>query len=157
MAQIKVSELPTASYFDDDDYMMIVQNNTSKKIAKTNMNVSYAYSTNETVIGKWINDKPIYRKVINTNTLIPDQDDYKTIAHGISNLDKLVGLNSIAHNNSDNTYFDFNNFTGTDGNGDFVTTIRIFVDNTNIYIFNGAILYDVDDAYVILEYTKTTD
>ena len=156
MAEIKVSELPTASYFNDDDYTMIVQNNTSKKIAKENMNVSYKYSTSETVVGKWIDNKPIYRKVINTNSLLPDQSDYKQIAHGITNLDKVVGLKCIA-DDGNGAYFDFNNFTGTDANNDFVSTIKIYIDNTNITIFNGSILYSVDDAYFTIEYTKTTD
>ena len=156
MAQIKVSELPTASNFNDDDYTMIVQNNTSKKIAKENLNMSYKYSTSEIVVGKWIDNKPIYRKVINTNSLLPDPADMKTIPHGISNMDKVVGLKCIADTGS-GTYFDFNNFVGLDENEDFPITIRVWIDNTNVYIQNGAFLYYVDDAYITIEYTKTTD
>ena len=151
MANIKMSELPTATNFNDDDYTMIVQNNTTKKITKENMYGNYNYSTTENVIGQWIDGKPIYRKVISTNSLAGSQD-YKEIPHGISNMDKIVSLKCIAKDEND-VYFDFNNLTGTTG----TTSIKVFIDNTNISVYNGAIIGPVNEAYFILEYTKTTD
>ena len=156
MAEIKVSELPTAYNFNDDDYTMIVQNNTSKKIAKENMNISYKYSTNEIVVGKWIDDKPIYRKVISTNSLLPTGPDYLEIPHGISDMNKVVNIKCIAKN-EDNTYFDFNNFNTVNESGEPNKAVRTFVDNTNISVYGGAFVYNVIEAYFILEYTKTAD
>ena len=85
MANIKVSEMTEATSFDDDDYTMIVQANQNKKISKENMMQSVenditaidnkisnfnTYSTEETNTGKiWIDNKPIYRKVIDLGTL----------------------------------------------------------------------------------------
>lgn len=155
MAEIKVSELPTASNFNDDDYTMIVQNNTSKKITKENMNISYKYSTNEIVVGKWINDKPIYRKVISTNSLLPAETDYLQIPHGISDMGEVVSIKCIGKTD-DNMYFDFTNYTWF---GDQEGTIHTFIDNTNINILyqGSGNLYFARKAYFILEYTKITD
>lgn len=155
MANIKVSELPTATKFNDDDYTMIVQNNTTKKITKENMYGNYIFSTNETVVGKWIDDKPIYRKVITTNSLV-GSEDYKQISHGISNIDNIVSLKCIAKDEND-VSFDFNNFTGTTENNEFINSIKVFVDNTDIFVYHGAIISFVNEAHFILEYTKTTD
>lgn len=85
MANIKVSEMTEATSFDDGDYTMIVQANQNKKISKENMMQSVenditaidnkisnfnTYSTEETNTGKiWIDNKPIYRKVIDLGTL----------------------------------------------------------------------------------------
>ena len=115
------------------------------------------YSTTEQVVGKWINDKPIYRKVINVSDLTPDADDTKIIAHGISNMSMVVNIKCIA-NNGENMYFDFNNYTWYETQ-DVWSSLHTFVDNTNIYVvYQGAQnLSFVSDAYFILEYTKTTD
>lgn len=151
MANIKVSELPTATQFNDDDYTMIVQNNTTKKISKENMYGNYIYSSNEVVVGKWIDDKPIYRKVVSTDSLVGEQD-YKNIPHGINNFSKLVGLKCIA-NDSLGTFFDFNNYSSEENN----IPVSVFVDYTNIIVLHGATAYYVNEAYFILEYTKTID
>lgn len=152
MANIKVSELPTATQFNDDDYTMIIQNNTTKKIAKENMYRNYIYSNNEVVIGKWIDDKPIYRKVINTNSIVGEQD-YKEIPHGINNLDKIVSLKCIA-DNGEGLFFDFNNYQAT---SETSLSVHVFVDDTNIIVYDGVTINWVDEVHFILEYTKTTD
>lgn len=157
MANIKMSELPTATQFNDDDYTMIVQNNTSKKISKENMYGNYKYSTTENVIGQWIDGKPIYRKVVTSNTLSPSSEDYLEIPHGISNIETVVNIKCIARiNDGLNNHFDFNNYAWfTEQTG----TVHTFVGDTNILInYQGSgILYYIDKAYFILEYTKTTD
>ena len=49
------------------------------------------YSTTETVVGTWIDDKPIYRKIL-TNVTISLTNDAQDIPHGISNFSDLVDL-----------------------------------------------------------------
>lgn len=158
MANKKISELLTATQFNDDDYTIIVQSNTTKKIAKENMYRNYMFSANEKEIGKWIDDKPIYRKVITVNNLTPDTIDTKTILHNISNLDTLVGLKCMAYNGD--TWFDFNNYTWyNEGESTINSTLHTFVGDTSIYVvYQGPhYLYAIESAYFVLEYTKTTD
>ena len=47
------------------------------------------YSTNETIVGKWINGKPIYRKTVefSTSTLSAGEN---YIAHGLQNIELLM-------------------------------------------------------------------
>ena len=148
MANIKVSELPTATNFNDDDYTMIVQNNTTKKITKENMYGNYKYSTTENIIGQWIDGKPIYRKVINVGNLLPEGEyNTKEVAHNITNLDKVINMKCIAY--MDDVYFDFNNYA--DG------SLEVFVNNQNVIIVFNTNYPFANNAYTTIEYTKTTD
>ena len=63
-------------------------NKTNLVNALNEVNNSIIYSTTEKVVGKWINNKPLYRKVISTGSL--PNASVKNINHGISNLDKYI-------------------------------------------------------------------
>lgn len=100
------------------------------------------YSLNETLTGKkWINNKPIYRKIVRI-TLTAQQSGTPS---NISNLDIVTSFGGI-----------------TDGglpiNFDFKNTFYIstFMDTGVIYnvCSDG---YVGEQAYIIIEYTKTTD
>lgn len=107
------------------------------------------YSTSEKIVGRWINNKPIYRKV-----LVVPKSQLSTnfnLAHGISNLDLMITARGMAKNSNDmNTmpwyastnYFNFLN--------DIDTTYIHGALATNNY--NKLVT-----MYFILEYTKTTD
>ena len=155
MANIKISQMPTATNFEDDDYLMIVQSNKNKKITKANMNFDYAYSSNEIIIGKWIDDKPLYRKVITISGGIASGES--TYAHNISNVD-IININSgksFMWNTTigksqmlpTNQYDTVDNFDRLD----------MSVDRTNINILSEGGWGNDWVAYVTLEYTKTTD
>ena len=132
----------------------LVNNNTS---INQNITRNASYSTTETEIGTWINDEPLYRKVIVVDDLTPT-DNYLEISHNITNLKTVTSLKTIAYDGL-NAYFDFNNFTWYDENLSETTlnsTVHVFVDNTNIMVvYQGthSINY-VTKAYFILEYTK---
>lgn len=113
----------------------------------TNINNSITtkttYSTNETRVGTWIDNKPIYRKVVTGNL------SSGSIAHGLTN---VTFVNSYGHFIS--------------GSGAFMPlpSLRIgapdyscgyYVNATNI-IFDKAASAS-GTVYVTLEYTKNTD
>ncbi len=112
------------------------------------------YSTEEQVIGKWIDGKTLYRKVINIGELIPNsRTDYST---GISNvkikkfeayfeaLDNVFKLNHVNnYNKSSNEHESIALYTTLNG-----TSIR--VENANVSATNL-------NCWVILEYTKISD
>lgn len=155
MANIKVSELPSATSFEDEDYVMIIQSNTSKKITKKNMYGNYKYSSNEEIIGKWLNDKPLYRKTIFISALPSDATigEYDT---GISNIEQVVNMYGqyqgivfgVMTTRCINFYMPMSEqetistYLGNNG-----TKIKIAV-ASNKSDFSG---------YVTIEYTKTTD
>ena len=53
------------------------------------------YSTEETVIGKWIDGKPLYQKVITFDNTISISYDDNTFIHNISNIDIIFVKNAL--------------------------------------------------------------
>ena len=107
------------------------------------------YSTEEIAIGTWIDGKTIYRNVIYFGAL-PNASS-KSMAHGISNVDKFIRVYGIANksNAADGRVIPYVTATSK-GN------IELYQDETTITICTGNDR-SMFEAYVILEYTKTTD
>ena len=87
----------------------------------------------------WINDKPIYRKVVNFGAL-PGMGAPKLVAHNIDDLDEWVDWSVIV---SDSSNVVPSGYTPTL--------------NATICSISSAIDLTAYSAYFILEYTKTTD
>ena len=100
------------------------------------------YSTNEKVVGTWINGKPLYRKVFTYN--IDTANVQNTITHNISNLGWVSRCDVAMYNE-----YDFY-ITGSSLTGSFETSL----DGTSIYL--KSLIY-TGDCTIIIEYTKTTD
>ena len=128
------------------------QNNTAPYLNADNLNNNFnyldekaqdIYSTNEIVIGKWINGESIYRKIISSygvtgnNVIIP---------HNITNFKQLVNYSLIAGDNglsyvNNNSLYDF-----------YVNTVD--TNNVNMVIAGA---YNNWQIYIVLDYIKTTD
>lgn len=111
------------------------------------------YSATEKVIGKWIDGKPVYRKVINTGAL-PDGTTYyswKEVAHGISNLGTVVKIYGSATDGSNILPLPHVSSAQTAEN------VRVSLSGTNIFISDGTNRASYTSSYIILEYTKSTD
>ena len=93
------------------------------------------YSTNETVIGKWIDGKPLYRKVIQNNVI------GTTVNHGISNIDEITDIKLIVLQQS-GLYSPQNSDSIFIGDTDYI----VYLQTTNVLNYK-----------IIVEYTKTTD
>lgn len=118
----------------------------------TNNIAKGTYSTNEVSIGKWINDKPIYRKVITFKGL--SATTVKTIDCNIDNCDNIWIENQFVV--SDSKYVCILPTQGYGNNiGNSVTYSWLINTNLNIYS-NGGWGNDWT-FYIILNYTKTTD
>ena len=94
------------------------------------------YSTEEQVIGTWIDGKPIYRRTIEKNVSI-NANDWSTIEIATN---EDVFINSFAYKRSNNFV---GHFTGT----------RIY--NGKLQVIGISIT--TENLYIVLEYTKTTD
>lgn len=130
---------------NDDNIGDLTQLNTTNKGSVVNaineVNNKFNYSTEEQVVGKWTNGKPIYRKVV-TGT-VPKSDFYPTVATGITNLDKVVSISLCLAYGDNRQYFSSVRYTYYLGKDDNEITI---------------VSPDIEgDATFTICYTKTTD
>lgn len=112
------------------------------------------YSETETLIGKWIDNKPLYRKVIkifDTNI-----QNGTTIGHGISNVDLIFVEKAFLYQSSGTCY---PMPVGLYGSGTISNQDRL-----SLYVDRNNIVFKADSNYggswvkiIILNYTKTTD
>lgn len=116
-----------------------------------------SYFTDEIDTGmKWIDGKPIYRKVITfSNQAI---NNTITLNTGINNMDTCTNFNFILNDRRTGAKIDrFNTMVSTDGEKVLVPRLN----NTGATIeFNGLDSYGANEQRTlifILEYTKTTD
>lgn len=106
------------------------------------------YSTTEQVVGTWIGNKPIYRKVIQCGAL-PNSAN-KDVTHNIQNLGITISCRGMAIRTSDKRALTIPDSTPS-------AEIVCGVTNTNVYIATNNDRSSFDDSFLILEYTKTTD
>lgn len=107
------------------------------------------YSTEEHIIGTWIDGSTLYEKTVNVGDM--PNNSQNTIIHGISNLDFVVSYEGFAkHKTVARNGFPLP-FVVTGG----TANIRISVNGDNIQVFaNGD--YSSYAGYVTLRYTKTS-
>ena len=114
-----------------------------KEIAKE------VYSTEEQIVGTWIDGKPIYRKVIDCGAL--PNSTLKQVPHGISDIDAIVSFNGVTFaKNKTATPIPY---VYTDS----INTVSLFLEGTNVCIQTFGDKTSYINTYVTLEYTKTTD
>lgn len=107
------------------------------------------YSTDEIIVGRWIDGKPIYRKCfILTNVAT----GYVPHAHGISNIGTVIrSYGNIIVNNIQRTIP-----TVVSDNIEGFGAGILDINNTNYHTLIGTSYSATNTIYVILEYTKTT-
>lgn len=124
---------------------------TDGSIGNEIINNGMTYSTNEQVVGKWIDGKPLYQKTVITAVPNNTQVSYP---HGIANIDNVVSLTGGILVISDG-YLLPANITGTDVNAN---AYRVSAGRSDIIIktyFNGSSSNYA--GYFTIQYTKTTD
>ena len=109
------------------------------------------YSEEEREVGVWIDGKPLYQKTIYIGKLLKDTS-WHTVAHGISNIDKVVDITGIAIDENTQDFVPLTAFRPNSNQGVFVSS-----GVTNIEYVNNWLDADTRDTYVTLQYTKTTD
>lgn len=102
------------------------------------------YSTEEQVIGTWIDGKPLYRKVLNVGHNIP-------INHSVAelNINKCIKCDGFSAN--------YGNLPNITQYTDYTTTLVYSASSKTIQVRKGNYVTIDDDIFVIIEYTKTTD
>ena len=114
----------------------------------------HEYSTEEKVVGKWIDGKPIYEKVIYTD--IRD-NNWHNIQMNVS-IDFVVKLKGMIYQGNGHPYF-------IESQGNIYPNNRersVLTCNKNDNYIQYGVLYSTLDLtsaylYIIIQYTKTTD
>ena len=99
---------------------------------------------------KWINGSTIYKKTVNTGAL-PNATT-KNVAHGISNLSKIIRLEGYGLRSTDNVMFPLPFASPTGATAD----ISVTVNGTNIAIGTGVDRSNITESYITLYYTKSS-
>ena len=113
------------------------------------------YSTEETVIGKWIDGKPLYQKVITFDNTISISYNDNTFIHNISNIDIIFVKNAFVYSKNEKRFYSipvtlYNSNTATDD-------LNIMVDREKINFYVKSGWNTAWQKVIILNYTKTTD
>lgn len=108
--------------------------------------INNLYSTDEIkTTDKWIDGKPIYRRIIKLNSSTTTNT---YVNHGIENIDKII-TSFITILDSGNY---LTNWVRTDSN----YCISVAFSPTRYFIYKSNNL-TINDGWIIVEYTKTTD
>lgn len=108
------------------------------------------YTTEEKVVGTWIDDKPLYRKVIDVGSL-PNSATIEVDTGLDSAVVRPIKMHGYAYNSTTGAFLILPYIIGSGGDIylQYLTTNKFRIitstDRTNL------------NAYVVLEYTKTTD
>ena len=109
------------------------------------------YSTNEVKTdNKWIDGKPIYRKVINFGAL--PNNTSKSVNHNIQNIKRIINMYGYSMRpDTSNTFICPNNPTYNS------LTSGMYANETAVTVNTYSDRSSFSETYIILEYTKTTD
>ena len=115
------------------------------------------YSTNEQVVGKWINGKPIYRKTMEFSNLSSGEN---RIPHGIADVDIIMvdRDHSFATNGTYSELWQIGNTNSSASNFSQFSVSLVWTTNSifDVYIGSGSVSR-LPKLIITFEYTKTTD
>ena len=124
----------------------------SAKAVKDYVDKKQTYSTKETVIGTWIDGKPIYRKVYEINSLPNKERMY--VDCNIPNVQHVITMRGVMESSTE-----WDSMPSAYTNGTLIDSLVI--ERTGNTLTRIRILNNFDrskfSAFVILEYTKTID
>ena len=114
----------------------------------------YVYSTEEQIIGKWIDGRNLYRKVFNIGNL-NGSGGVTTRTHGITNFDRAIHLYGSARNTETSSRYTIGlPYPETSGATDVYVSLQAHSTNVTVYHPNDFSRYS---AVVVMEYIKTAD
>lgn len=108
------------------------------------------YSTEEREIGVWTDGKPLYEKTIDCGAL--PNNTTKTVSHGISNFEHMVGYSGVAFMpNINDIPIPFVH------NASLGDNVCFFIDSSEITLRTSSDKSGYTASYITLRYTKTSD
>lgn len=157
-------------FLTNDDLVALIDDNeivsdktwSSQKINAeiSAINVLHNYSTNEQVVGKWIDNKPLYERVISVEnpTRITSEGRY-VYSHTLSvpNIGYLMMITCSVYDAHDNRWFTVPYYRLVPSEG--IESYCIQIGNTIVLavFFLTSQLYNITKICAVCQYTKTTD
>ena len=138
---------------NNTDFWLVIRNADDLDDSVGGSNAQNIYSTEESVIGRWIDGKPIYRKVIQNTTPGTGESSKDIDISGLS-VDTLINIYGSAYHTETGLFVIPVNYTQE--SGQFLAT-RIRDVNSKLNIKTNGSWANNLAIIVILEYTKTTD
>jgi len=128
-----------------------MEDNTEEAINEGTLQAN-TYSTTEKKIGTWIDGKSLYRKVLTVSRL-PDTGEI-LISTNVSNLETMVSMNGMMRNVESDRHFTLPNVSTS---GDvFMVDLAYIGESNEVRVRTGNNRSDYT-AFIVIEYTKTTD
>ena len=107
------------------------------------------YSTSEQDTGcKWIDGRKIYKKTVDCGT--GPNNTSKSVAHGISNLRRVIRLEGYGYDGSSCIPLQFASTNAP-------ASVQVFANSSVVNLTTGVDRSNLTETYVTLWYTKTTD
>ena len=113
-------------------------------------NNGHTYSTDEQVVGTWIDGSPVYEKTQYISALPSSVGDWVNYPHGISNFDRLISVSGTAYSSVIPQQLNLPHVAIT-----IAAQITISVSDTNIAFIVGQDRSSWE-AYVTIRYTKSS-
>lgn len=112
---------------------------------------THHYSESEQVIGTWVNGKPLYEKILHVTAAITSGSTQ--VYHYISNLGDVISISGRCRYNSTSEMLPI---PYVSSNSNYFIQIGN-VDSTKFTIYPGSGFTSLNDVYITLQYTKSTD
>lgn len=112
---------------------------------------THHYSESEQVIGTWVNGKPLYEKILHVTAAITSGSTQ--VYHYISNLGDVISITGRCRYNSTSEMLPI---PYVSSNSNYFIQIGN-VDSTKFTIYPGSGFTSLNDVYITLQYTKSTD
>lgn len=152
------AEIPDINKVTDSDMNEIknvVNNNDDDMITiNTKLTNATTYSTDETIVGTWINNKPLYRKVY-TFSAVAGNNSY-TLNPAPSNVDRMWFDLSATFLLQRSTGYARQGIDLSATNPGYDFSARV-VSKVSVNIYVGNLIAENSTIYATLLYTKTTD
>lgn len=137
-----VANINKVSASDLNEIKSVVNNNGTEVSNLQN------YSTNEVVIGKWTNDKPIYRKVLSGTLPTGSGDNTFTISDS-----EVISVNGFVKSQY-GIWFNTNGYFTEAG---YIISCYLNSARNTITLKCGSFYNTSSQYFMVVEYTKTTD
>lgn len=137
----------TMSSTDPGEGVALAENEYIAVYGGDTMNLDYS-TTEKATGGTWIDGSAIYKKTVNFGAL-PNNAD-KTVAHGISNLGRVIRLEGMAYDSSTSTYAPLPYAS------DSTSAIDVSIVGSNIRVHTFSDRTALSDAYITIYYTKSS-
>lgn len=111
--------------------------------------IAHHYSTDETVIGTWIDGKPLYEKTIDCGAL--PNSTTKNVEHSISDMGYAVAIQGSAINTNTGIRIPLPYVYGN------ARCLQIYIDSTHVKLIAAENMSIYTQSYITIQYTKTTD